>query len=203
MKCPTYEIEDRIKGKGFKYVVGVDEAGRGALNSVVVAAAVRIPDFAMPKFVGKIKDSKQLSEKKREELYEDIAYSCDFGIGMVDNEVIDEINILQATKMAMKAAVNKTEACDYVIVDGNFTIPGLKTAQRCVVGGDRISISVAAASIVAKVTRDRIIYKLHEQFPMYSWDKNKGYGTKEHMDAIKKYGPCVYHRKSFSGVLDV
>lgn len=198
MKYPTYGIEDELKDKGFKYIVGVDEAGRGALCSYVVAAAVRIPDFAMPMLIGKVRDSKKLSEKKREELYGLITYNCDWSVGKVNNDVIDEINILEATKVAMRQAVNNIQARDCVIVDGNFIIPNVNSPQRAVINGDNLSISIAASSIIAKVTRDRIVYKLHERFPMYCWDKNKGYGTKEHRDAIKKYGPCIHHRKSFN-----
>lgn len=199
-KFPTYEYEDRAKGNGYKYVAGVDEVGRGPGAGPVVAAAVRIPDFYMPALMGKAKDSKKLSVQRREELAEMITYNCDYGIGIIDNKIIDEINILEATKLAMRKAINDLQCVDYVLIDGNVRIKELDISQQQIIKGDSLSISIAAASIVAKVTRDEIMRTLHYVWPIYNWVKNKGYLTKEHINMLRLYGPCEYHRKSFRKV---
>lgn len=197
---PDYVYEDRVKEKGYKYIVGVDEVGRGALCSSVVAAAVRIPDYIIPTLMGKVKDSKKLSAKKREELYKIITETCDWSIGEINNKIIDEINILEATKLAMRQAVNGIKFVDYVLVDGNFEIPGLGISQRSIISGDNLSISISCASIVAKVNRDEIMRTLHWVYPQYGFLNNKGYGTEVHIQAIREYGATEFHRRSFSGV---
>jgi ribonuclease HII len=194
---PTYDLEMNLRDHGFKYIVGVDEAGRGPLMGPVVAAAVHLPD-GFP--TDEINDSKKLSAKKRSELFAKIAAECDARIHLVQNDVIDQINIREATKLAMQFAISKVEKADYALIDGDFLPNFLEIPAKAVIGGDRISISIAAASIVAKVYRDHLVEKYHKQFPIYNWKKNKGYGTKEHRDAIKVYGITPYHRKSFGGV---
>lgn len=183
------------------FIAGVDEAGRGPLAGPVVAAAVI---FDSKTFIEKVNDSKKISEKMRELLYDIIVgKAVAFGVGVVDEKTIDEINILQATMMAMKEAVSNLKTTpDLVIIDGNkaFTT---KLETKSIIRGDSLSFSIAAASIIAKVTRDRIMRKASEDFPEYLWSKNKGYGTREHINAIKKYGTSPLHRVSFlSNILE-
>lgn len=194
---PTYDIELDLKNQGYKYIIGIDESGRGPLMSSVVAAGVYIPDGFD---TSGINDSKKLSSKKRELFYNKIIEECDYAISEVDEKIIDEINILEATKLAMRNVIYKMNKADIAIIDGNFVPSNIDIPAKPIIGGDRLSVSVAAASILAKTYRDRKILELHKQYPIYGWDKNKGYGTKEHKEAIKLYGPSVYHRKNFSGV---
>ena len=189
------EIEEGLYSKGIKLVCGVDEAGRGPLCGPVVAAAVILkPDS---KIEG-VNDSKKLSEKKREQVYEAIMQNAlAVGVGMSDVDVIESVNILNATKLAMKEAISKLKVQpEYVLIDGNqmidITIPG-----ETVVHGDAISESIAAASIIAKVTRDRMLIEWDKEYPEYGFAKHKGYGTKAHTDAIAKYGLTPIHRHSF------
>lgn len=178
-----------------RYIAGVDEVGRGPLAGPVVAAAVILPeDFSV---LG-VNDSKKLSEKRREELYEMILREAvAWSIGMRDNEVIDRINILEATKEAMTEAVqNLAIAPDHILIDA-LTLPEIDIPQTGIVRGDAESVSVAAASIVAKVTRDRMMVKYHEIYPGYAFDSNKGYGTKAHYEGLERSGLCAIHRKSF------
>lgn len=191
MKRPEAELYE----KGIKVIAGMDEAGRGPLAGPVVAAAVILPpDFNIPG----VDDSKRLSEKRREEMYEVITnQALSYNTGIVDNYIIDEINILEATRLAMKLAVNKLKVKpDYILIDA-LTIKDIKIPQRGIIKGDRISVSIAAASIIAKVTRDRMMKEFHKRFPQYALDRNKGYGTREHLEGIACYGPCLIHRRSF------
>ena len=179
------------------FIAGVDEAGRGPLAGPVVAAAVI---FDSKTFIDKVNDSKKISEKVREQLYDIIIEKAiSFGVGMVDEKTIDEINILQATMVAMKEAVSNLKITpDLVLIDGNKTFK-TTLGVKSIVMGDSLSFSIAAASIIAKVTRDRIMRTASESFPEYLWSKNKGYGTREHIGAIKKYGTTSLHRISFLG----
>lgn len=199
MLSATYEYEDRAKEKGYCYVAGVDEAGRGPGAGPVVAAAARIPDHIIPTLTGKVKDSKKLSAQRREELFEVITNTCDFGIGIIDNKIVDEINILEATKLAMLKAIDDVRFVDYALIDGTVRL-NMDLPQQQIIKGDNLSISIAAASIVAKVTRDEIMKMLHNVYPIYGWDKNKGYLTKYHIEAIKEYGATEFHRMSFNKV---
>jgi ribonuclease HII len=181
--------------EGYQLVAGIDEAGRGPLAGPVVAAAVILP----PGYLNsEINDSKKLSAAKREELYEIISKEAvAIGMMVVDADVIDRVNILQATLQAMRDAVLELPTSpDFLLIDGNQRVPIL-TPQKPIVKGDALSISIAAASIIAKVSRDRIMEMYHRQFPQYNFQQNKGYGTKEHLDAIKQFGICKIHRKSF------
>lgn len=202
MEFATYEIEANLKEKGYPYIVGVDEAGRGPLSGPVVAAAVYIPDDAVPQLLSKVTDSKKLTAKKREELFPLIREICDVGVGVVSNTVIDDINILEATKIAMEQAIFALKGIDYVLIDGTVKLKDFPYPQEQVIKGDAKSISIAAASVIAKVTRDRIMLDLHDIWSFYGWDKNKGYGTKVHIEAIKEYGPCEMHRMTFRKVKD-
>jgi ribonuclease HII len=181
--------------RGYKAIAGVDEAGRGPLAGPVVAAAVILPQgYRNPE----INDSKQLSLKKRESLYQSIKQDAvAIGLGVVESPVIDEVNIFRASLIAMRDAVlDLSVTADYLLIDGRSRIP-LDTPQEPIVKGDTLSISVASASIIAKVSRDLIMDIYHRQFPQYNFGKNKGYGTGEHRAAIRKYGLCKIHRKSF------
>lgn len=189
------EFENNLKTKGYKYIAGVDEAGRGPLAGPVYAAAVILPDNCD---IEGINDSKKLTEKKREKLYEEIIQKAvAWSVSAVDEKVIDEINILNATHLAMNNAVNSLSITpDYVIIDGN-SIKNMELPHETVVKGDAKCISIAAASILAKVSRDRYITKLAEQYPEYGFEKHKGYGTKAHYEALEKYGITPIHRKTF------
>jgi len=181
--------------EGYRYVAGVDEAGRGPLAGPVVAAAVIFP----PEYRNKeINDSKQLSATKRAYLYDIIKNEAiAVGVGVAESDVIDQINILRASLQAMSEAVQELDTSpDYLLVDGLYRVP-LPTPQKPIVKGDALSISIAAASIIAKVSRDRIMEIYHRQFPQYNFMRNKGYGTEEHRNAIKQFGMCKIHRRSF------
>lgn len=190
-----WEIEKSLKGKGYTYIAGVDEAGRGPLAGPVYAAAVILPEDA--ELTG-VNDSKKLTPKKREELFEKITQiAVSYSIFSVDEKEIDEINILNATHKAMNGAVNGlSKKPDYVIIDGN-SIKGMELPHETVVKGDAKSISIAAASILAKVARDRYIDEMGKVYPEYGFESHKGYGTKAHTDAILKHGVCPIHRRTF------
>lgn len=183
--------------KESKHIIGIDEAGRGPLAGPVVAAAV----LDSPKKIRGIKDSKLLSEKERERLYVEIINNYKWGIGIVSPKRIDKVNILEATKEAMVKAVHNLEKkyklkIDHIIIDGNMKID-IDISQKSVIGADRKIYCVSTASIVAKVTRDHLMIKYDKLYPEYNFKKHKGYGTREHLKLIKKYGSCEIHRKSF------
>lgn len=181
----------------YEYVGGVDEVGRGPLAGPVVAAVVILPKDCDILYIN---DSKQLSEKKREELYDIIVEKAvDFGIGIVGWEEIDELNVLQATYKAMRIAISHLQNPPQVLLNDAVTIPGVdeNIIQVPIIKGDAKSVSIAAASIVAKVTRDRMMVEYAKEYPEYGFEKNKGYGSKEHIEAIKKVGPCKIHRRSY------
>lgn len=189
------EFEKEALAKGYKSVCGVDEAGRGPLAGPVCAAAVILPEGVI---IDGVNDSKKLSEKKRESLFDVIReQALSYSIAYATVDEIEEINILNATMLSMRRAIDGLEIkADYAMIDGN-KIPPLDIDAECIVKGDAKSMSIACASILAKVSRDRLLYKYAEEYPMYGFDKHKGYGTKVHREAILKYGPCPYHRKSF------
>lgn len=180
-----------------RYIGGIDEVGRGPLAGPVVACCVILPKNCDILYLN---DSKQVPEKKREQLYEEITKKAvAYGIGVVSHEVIDEINILQATYEAMRQAVNSMKIKpEHLLVDA-VKIPGITIPQRGIIKGDAKSASIAAASIVAKVTRDRMMAELDAKYPGYGFAKNKGYGSAEHIEALRKCGPCEIHRRSFIG----
>ena len=189
------EFEKEALAKGYKSVCGIDEAGRGPLAGPVCAAAVILPEGVI---IDGVNDSKKLSEKKRESLFDVIReQALSYSIAYATVDEIEEINILNATMLAMRRAIDGLEIkADYAMIDGN-KIPPIDIDAECIVKGDAKSMSIACASILAKVSRDRLLYKYAEEYPMYGFDKHKGYGTKVHREAILKYGPCPYHRKSF------
>ena len=196
---PTNIREQKLTESGYTSVAGVDEAGRGALAGPVVAAAVILPEQFT---VDRIRDSKTIPEAEREYLYDQIIDGVTaWGVGIVDNTVIDKINILQATFSAMKQAIRSLEhSPDYVLIDGR-DIPKLEIPSEGIIKGDSISRSIAAASIVAKVTRDRIMRGEHKNFPLFGFKQNKGYGTLMHREAIQEHGFCTLHRLTFLGKL--
>lgn len=189
------EFEKEALAKGYKSVCGVDEAGRGPLAGPVCAASVILPEGVI---IDGVNDSKKLSEKKRESLFDVIReQALSYSIAYATVDEIEEINILNATMLAMRRAIDGLDIkADYAMIDGN-KIPPLDIDAECIVKGDAKSMSIACASILAKVSRDRLLYKYAEEYPMYGFDKHKGYGTKVHREAILKYGPCPFHRKSF------
>ncbi len=216
----SFEKEIACRKEGDAVIVGVDEAGRGPLAGPVVAAAAAYrdqADFAVSEEPGKlmrfVRDSKTLSEKKRDEMYGFVHEHFLVGVGVVHSGTIDRMNILEATFLAMKEAVADVKRAigaerstgaaveDMVLlVDGNMKIPNLTLAQEAIVDGDALVRSIAAASIVAKVTRDRMMLEYDEAYPAYGFARHKGYGTKEHMDALRRHGACPIHRMSFKPV---
>ncbi|MFH1114436.1 MAG: ribonuclease HII [Pseudomonadota bacterium] len=195
---PSRQFEEEAEALGARRIAGIDEAGRGPLAGPVVAAAVVL---SRDDIIPGLNDSKLLSEAARDKLFAAIqATSRAAGVGIVPPEVIDEINILEATRVAMTKAVREIDpAPDYLLIDGPLSLD-LDIPQTGIIKGDRKSTSIAAASIVAKVTRDRIMKELHRRYPMYGFDRHKGYGTAAHRRALVEYGPCPAHRLCFKGV---
>ncbi len=197
---PSFDYENAAYAKGYTAVCGCDEAGRGPLCGPVVAAAVILPRDTI---IDGLNDSKKLTAKKREALFDIItSRAVAYGIAEASAEEIDEINILNASMLAMRRAVEQLSVkADFAIIDGNHS-RGFSIDTQPLVKGDILSYSVAAASILAKVTRDRLCEEHHKLYPMYGIDKHKGYPTKMHMDAVRTYGPSPLHRRSFLGFLD-
>ena len=195
-----FTIEQEYKDKGYSVVCGVDEAGRGPLCGPVVAAAVVLPDGIV---IEGLNDSKKLTEKKRDKLFDEIcSVAVAYSIAEASVEEINELNILEATLLAMRRAIDGLDVkADFALIDGNvsrdFQIP-----VKAVIHGDALSPSIAAASILAKVTRDRMCVELDEKYPEYGILKHKGYGTKAHIDALRKYGPSPIHRTKFIRFLE-
>ena len=195
----NYKYERELIDKGITLIGGVDEVGRGPLVGPVVAACVILPlDFSLDGLT----DSKKLSEKKRDFFFEEIKkQAVAIGIGIKDEDVIDEVNIYEATKLAMIDAINNCRVKpEHILIDAMPLELDIPTTS--IIKGDLKSITISAASVIAKVTRDRMMYELDEKFPMYEFKKNKGYPTKAHMEAIKKYGIIKEHRKTFGPVRD-
>lgn len=210
----TFDLEKALAVDGFEFVIGIDEAGRGPLAGPVVASAacLRNPQ-AVDELIAKyadfalVKDSKKLSEKQREKMFDFIQEHFFVGVGICNHETIDRINILEATFLAMKSAlsdlrkkINYQDRQHIVIVDGNKEIPNLSYSQKAIIGGDGVSKTISAASIIAKVTRDRIMLEMDKRYPAYGFLRHKGYGTKVHMEALLANRPCEIHRKSFAPV---
>lgn len=201
-----WQFEHHVQSLGYKMIAGVDEAGRGPLAGPVVSAAVILPhDFSLEG----VNDSKTLSEKKRDALFPKIMENAlAVATGIASHQEIDELNILRASLLSMKRAVERISDMpgaplpDYLLIDGKFTL-NMEIPQSAIVKGDSKSISIAAASIVAKVTRDAIMKELHDLYPAYDFIRHKGYPTKAHKAAILHHGPCPVHRLTFSGVKEV
>jgi ribonuclease HII len=202
-QIPTFAEEERLRAQGYRLIAGIDEAGRGPLAGPVVAAAVILPPEERPSWLSLVRDSKQLTQLRREAIFDCIVESgIAFGVGVVSHEVIDERGIAPATRLAMRYAIEKLSTRpDYLLID-YMRLPGVRIPQKGVADGDSLCISIAAASVVAKVTRDRMMVELDSQFPGYGLAQHKGYGTPEHLEALQKLGPCPIHRKTFMPVRD-
>lgn len=196
---PNFAYENALISRGFTRVAGVDEAGRGPLAGPVSAAAVILPHgFECPL----LNDSKKLSKKLRELLYAEITnnLAIEWSVAMVEPEEIDRINILRATHLAMGRALSAlSKAPDIALIDG-MPVKGLAVPHEALVKGDGLSLSIAAASVIAKVTRDRIMAMIDKEFPQYGFIRHQGYGTREHLEALKNYGPCRHHRRTFKPI---
>jgi ribonuclease HII len=193
-----FSFDGQYRKQGYQFIAGIDEAGRGPWAGPVVAATVVLSSRVT---IDGLNDSKKLSPRKREKLFDEIcAVALSVGIEIVSHEIIDTINILQATYQAMRGSLRQIRVpIDCVLVDG-WAIPGLEYPQVALVGGDGLSASIAAASIIAKVTRDRLMTDLSRLYPEYHFHQHKGYGTPEHLAALRLHGPCAIHRKSFAPV---
>lgn len=198
MNNEFFEYENKCRAKGYHLIAGVDEAGRGPLAGAVYAAAVIFDEGV---YIEGVNDSKKLTPKKRDALYDEIISKARaWCIYSVDEKVIDEINILEATYRAFQGAINGLNPSpDYCLIDGNRS-KGIEIPHETIVKGDSLSFSIAAASILAKVARDRYIEEADKLYPEYGFAAHKGYGTKAHLEAIAKYGPCPIHRLTFGGV---
>jgi ribonuclease HII len=197
---PTEEFERAARLCGYHRIAGIDEAGRGPLAGPVVAAAVVLPTRCR---LSGVDDSKELSAGERDRLYAAIlGQAVAMGVGSADVSEIDRLNILEATRLAMRRAVEQLAPLpDYLLVDA-VTLPGIKISVRPIIKGDSLSLSIAAASIIAKVTRDRLMAKYHDMFPEYGFLSHKGYGTTEHLQRLARHGPCSIHRRTFAPVQD-
>lgn len=199
MRDPMFQFEERAYRQDWKIIAGVDEAGRGPLAGPVVAAAVVLPR----KFTHDVlNDSKQLTASQRDELFSFLTNhpGIRYGVGIGSVELIDKINILQATHWAMLEALSKLDPQpDHVLVDG-LRVPGIRISQSAIVKGDARSYSIAAASVIAKVTRDRLMVEMHTQYPQYNFAQHKGYATALHLELLQKHGACPIHRKSFAPI---
>ncbi len=218
----SFNLENKLISEGYDLVIGIDEAGRGPLAGPVIASAVALRNFQFPisnfhsnsndrilkfnKQMDLIRDSKTLSARQREEIFDFIHDHFYVGIGICSHETIDRMNIMQASFLAMKKAVTDLlHKLDFqisnfkfiILLDGNKLIPNFSYEQKAVVNGDKIVKSISAASIIAKVTRDRIMMEMHKKYPVYNFAQHKGYGTQKHIEALYQYGPCEIHRQSF------
>jgi len=197
-----YRFEEALRTDGFRIIAGTDEAGRGPLAGPVVAACVILPDHRTFQIPG-IKDSKMISERKREKLFDQIMQSAQVGVGIVSEQVIDRINIYQASRLAMKIAFdNLSLRPDFLLIDGKVKLD-VVCKSMSIVKGDRKSASIAAASIIAKVTRDRMMREYHEKYPYYEFGQHKGYPTRRHRMLLNIHGPSPIHRKTFGPVKEL
>jgi ribonuclease HII len=213
-QVPSLDEEIALTEQGYSFIAGVDEAGRGCLAGPVIAAAVILPigdpnplhfspKECLERFAG-VRDSKQVTPKERERLYEVIMqHALAVGVGIGSVELIDERNILQATKYAMRDAITQLTMPPQALLLDAIHLPDLEILQRSIIKGDALCLSIAAASIIAKVTRDRMMVQLHELFPAYGFAQHKGYCTEEHLDALHKHGATPHHRRSFAPVREL
>ncbi|MCE5194370.1 MAG: ribonuclease HII [Nitrospiraceae bacterium] len=196
-----YEYDESYRKKGFAIIAGIDEAGRGPLAGPVVASAVVL---SVKTRINGLRDSKKVPEKERQTLFYEVLSSClDVGVGIVEADKIDRMNILKATKLAMENAVEDLlDRPDFLLIDA-VKLPKVNIQQLSPIKGESLSASIAAASIIAKFVRDRLMQQYHQLYPQYGFEKHKGYGTKEHLDSLQHYGPCPIHRKSFDKVMSL
>ena len=211
-QVPTLEEEVALLSQGYSFIAGVDEAGRGSIAGPVVAAAVILPlgipfrfdpDECLACFEG-VRDSKQLTARERDRLFEVIMqHAVAVGVGIGSVEMIDERNILQATKYAMREALVQLTIPPQALLLDAIHLPGIELLQRSIIKGDALCLSIAAASIIAKVTRDRMMIQMHEHFPAYGFAQHKGYGTEYHLVALREHGATPHHRRSFAPVREL
>jgi ribonuclease HII len=201
---PSFGEEKILEAQGYRYIAGIDEAGRGALAGPVVAAAVILPTNKSLPFITQVRDSKKLTPLKRESLFHNIHESAvALGIGMSGLDIIDALGIVAATRLAMKSAVEQlSPPADYMLVD-YMRLPEVNLPQKGITHGDDLSYSIACASIIAKVSRDRVMMKLDEEYSGYGLANHKGYGTREHVECLRRLGPCPIHRRTFSPVREM
>ena len=201
MKLPTFDQEAALQVQGYRLIAGVDEVGRGALAGPVMAAAVVLPLSADLPWLRLVRDSKQLSPKQRERVFDMVQRAgIPFGLGSVPHATIDELGIVQATRMAMAQAVESLPSRpDFLLVDA-LSLPEVDLPQKGIIRGDQLSFSIACASIVAKVSRDRQMMELDGMYPGYGLARHKGYGTRQHLQCLVQLGPCAIHRRSFAPV---
>ena len=202
MKLPTFDQEAALQAQGYRLIAGVDEVGRGALAGPVMAAAVILPLGVEIPWLRLVRDSKQLSPKQRERVFDLVQCAgIPFGLGSVPHATIDELGIVQATRMAMAQAVESLPSRpDFLLVDA-LSLPEVDLPQKGIIRGDQLSFSIACASIVAKVSRDRQMMELDGMYPGYGLARHKGYGTRQHLQCLGQLGPCAIHRRSFAPVL--
>ena len=200
-QIPSFTEEEILIGKGYRNIAGVDEVGRGPLAGPVVAAAVVLPNDIETHWLGRVRDSKQLPKTMREILFKHIQEdAAGIGVGCVESPLIDEAGIVAATRMAMKLAIEQLRPLpDYVLID-HITVPEVRLPQKGITKGDTISLSIACASIIAKVARDYMMEEYEGMYPGYGFGRNKGYGTPEHLACLRNLGPCPIHRRSFQPV---
>ena len=202
-RVPSFLEENRLRRRGYKLIAGVDEVGRGALAGPVMAAAVILPPKIKTPWAEKVRDSKFLSPEQRESLYGPICEaSVAFGVGSVDSWTISSIGIARATQIAMSQAVSQLSPLAEALLIDYFEIPYVRLPQKGVVDGDTLCFSIACASIVAKVTRDRLMAGFDSSYPGYLFSRHKGYGTAEHLECLRRLGPCPIHRRNFQPVID-
>ena len=204
LQVPSFTEEKLLGAQGYRYIAGIDEAGRGSLAGPVVAAAVILPCRINAPWLNKVRDSKQLSPLRRELLFRYIReYAVSVGIGVIHHTVIDSEGIVQATRAAMAAAVKQlAPSPEFLLVDF-MRLPGVALPQKGITGGDSLCLSIACASIIAKVSRDHLMIELNETYPGYGLARHKGYGTREHLSCLRQLGPCSIHRRSFKPVRDL
>ena len=201
MNLPTFDQEAALQAQGYRLIAGVDEVGRGALAGPVMAAAVILPLGVDFPWLGSVRDSKQLSPKQRERVFDQVQRAgIPFGLGSVPHATIDEVGIVQATRMAMAQAVESLPSRpDFLLVDA-LSLPEVDLPQKGIIRGDQLSFSIACASIMAKVSRDRQMMELDGMYPGYGLARHKGYGTRQHLQCLGQLGPCAIHRRSFAPV---
>lgn len=195
-----FVFDEFFRSQGYSIIGGVDEAGRGCIAGPIVAACISFKDNV---FIEGIRDSKELTAEQRESLFQEILNNAFVGVGIIDVDIIDRINILQATRLAMTEAYNKLgRNLDLLLIDA-VELSNIKIHQKSIIKGDKKSAVIASAGIIAKVTRDKIMRRYHEIYSEYGFDTHKGYATREHINALKKFGPCPIHRKSFYPVREL
>jgi len=201
---PSFAEEKLLRSQGYRFIAGVDEVGRGALMGPVLAAAVILPDSFRARWKSRVRDSKQLTHEEREYLFDFIkAVAITFGIGESSNEVIDSIGIAKATKLAMMAAIRQLNPSPHFLLIDYVHLEEMSLPQKGITHGDSLVFSIACASIIAKVTRDRLVTEMDKDFPGYGFAGHKGYGTEEHLKCLREKGPCRLHRRSFSPVTEM